>query len=238
MITFEHVTFTYPAASRPALTDVSLTIPEGAFALVSGPSGAGKSTLLRCINGLVPHFTGGLLAGAIRVAGVDPVLVSPQRMSAAVGFVFQDPESQFVADRVDDEIAFVLENAAVPEADMARRIADLLQAFDLSGLRRRRLTTLSGGEKQRVAIASALALHPGVLVLDEPTSQLDPEMAQETLQWLLHLKQARGLTVVVAEHRLERVLPFADLMVHLDQSGASLLVGPPAMVVPDRKSVV
>ncbi|HDQ72864.1 MAG TPA: ATP-binding cassette domain-containing protein [Chloroflexi bacterium] len=227
MIHFDHVTYTYPDASRSALADLTLDIAEGEFALVMGSSGAGKSTLLRCINGLVPHFTGGALGGRITVAGHDPVKEGPQALSRAVGFVFQDPEAQFVLDRVEDEIAFALENAAVPPAEMRMRVEEVLHLLDLASLRDRPLDTLSGGEKQRVAIAAALAFRPQVLVLDEPTSQLDPQSAEDVLSALTRLNVDLGLTVVLAEHRLERVLPHIDRLIYLP-NGPS--VGPSAGV--------
>jgi len=231
MITFEHVSYTYPAAPRPALRDVSLHLPEGAFALVVGASGAGKSTLLRCINGLAPHFSGGALAGRLSVHGLDPVQAAPQVMSRRVGFVFQDPESQFVMDRVEDEIAFALENAALPRQDMRVRVEEALDLLDLCALRERRLESLSGGEQQRVAIAAALALRPRILVLDEPTSQLDPQSAEDVLHALTRLNADLGLTVVLAEHRLERVLPFVDHLVYLSETGALVASGPPQQVL-------
>ncbi len=158
MITFEHVSFTYPGASVPALSDLSFELFPGEFVLLVGPSGAGKSTLLRCINGLVPHFSGGSLSGNIRVEDLDPVAATPQVMSRHVGFVFQDPEAQFVMDRVEDELAFALENAAMPPVEMRVRVEETLDLLDLAPLRDRALVTLSGGERQRVAIAAALAL--------------------------------------------------------------------------------
>jgi energy-coupling factor transporter ATP-binding protein EcfA2 len=231
MIRFERVTYTYPDRGHPALRDVILDIPEGLFTLVIGPSGAGKSTLLRCINGLVPHFSGGRLQGSIGVNGLDPVQANPQVMSRHVGFVFQDPEAQFVVDRVEDEIAFALENAALPAQEMRVRVEEALDLLDLAPLRDRDLETLSGGERQRVAIAAALALHPRILVLDEPTSQLDPKSAEDVLHSLVRLNSDLGLTVVLAEHRLERVLPFVDHLVVLSESGTVAASGPPREVL-------
>ncbi len=231
MIHFEHVTYTYPDATRPALRDVSLSIPAGAFALVMGTSGAGKSTLLRCLNGLVPHFSGGTLTGQIAVDGLDPVALAPRGMSRSVGFVFQDPEAQFVMDRVEDEIAFALENAAIPPHEMHARVAEALAQLHLTPLCQRKLETLSGGEKQRVAIASALALRPRVLALDEPTSQLDPQSAAELLDALVQLNETLGLTVVLAEHRLERILPFVDQVIYLPDDHARVITGPPRDVL-------
>ncbi|MBN1486814.1 MAG: ATP-binding cassette domain-containing protein [Anaerolineae bacterium] len=233
MIKFDHVTYTYPEGDSPALRDVSLELPEGEFILVVGASGAGKSTLLRCINGLVPHFSGGALQGQIMVHGQNPVLATPKIMSRYVGFVFQDPEAQFVMDRVEDELAFALENAALPRQEMRVRVEEVLDLLDLALLRDRHLDTLSGGEKQRVAIAAALALRPQILVLDEPTSQLDPKSAEDVLHALARLNADLGLTVVVAEHRLERVLPFTDLLVYLPDNGGGVKVGEPGEILPD-----
>ncbi|MDY6876538.1 MAG: ATP-binding cassette domain-containing protein [Chloroflexota bacterium] len=231
MIHFNHLTYTYPNASRPALADVTLRIDEGEFVLVAGPSGAGKSTLLRCLNGLVPHFTGGTLSGRCTVASHDPVAEGPQVLSHVVGFVFQDPEAQFVVDRVEDEIAFALENAAIPPAEMHMRVEEALGLLDLTPLRDRSLETLSGGEKQRLAIAAALALRPRILVLDEPTSQLDPRSAEDVLGALVRLNCDLGLTIILVEHRLERVLPHVDRLVYLPGRGKPVLSGPPRHIL-------
>jgi energy-coupling factor transport system ATP-binding protein len=230
-IEFDRVTYTYPGARHPALRDFSLTLPTGEVIVVAGPSGAGKSTLLRCINGLVPHFSGGTLTGNVRVLGLDPVLATPQVMSQHVGFVFQDPEAQFVMDRVEDEIAFALENAAMSPQEMRVRVEETLDLLDLAPLRARPLAELSGGEKQRVAIAAALALRPTILVLDEPTSQLDPKSAEDVLNALARLNSDLGLTVILAEHRLERVLPFADQLLYIPGEGLAPLLGDPREVL-------
>ena len=231
MIHLNHLTYTYPDSPHAALTGVTLHVAEGEFVLVAGPSGAGKSTLLRCLNGLVPHFTGGRLSGSITVAGRDPVAEGPQILCRLVGFVFQDPEAQFVVDRVEDEIAFALENAAIPPAQMRVRVEEALGLLDLVPLRDRPLETLSGGEKQRVAIAAGVALRPRILVLDEPTSQLDPQSAQEVLQSLVRLNRDLGLTIILAEHRLERVLPHAHRLVYLPGPNKPVLSGPPRHVL-------
>ena len=231
MISLKDVTFTYPGASQPALQSINLEIPAGSFVLVMGPSGSGKSTLLRCLNGLVPHFSGGTLRGAIRVAGLDPVQASPQVMSRHVGFVFQDPEAQFVVDRVEDEVAFALENLALPSVEIKNRLDSTLELVGLAALRHRRLDTLSGGERQRVALATVLALNPNLLVLDEPTSQLDPEAAEGILQTLVRLNHDLGLTILLAEHRLERVLPFVNSLIYLGSETGRLVVGEPREVL-------
>jgi energy-coupling factor transport system ATP-binding protein len=237
MIEFDRVTYTYPGARRPALRDFSLVLPVGEVITVAGPSGAGKSTLLRCINGLVPHFSGGTLTGNVRVLGLDPVTATPQVMSRHVGFVFQDPEAQFVMDRVEDEIAFALENVAMPPQEMRIRVEETLDLLDLAPLRDRPLAELSGGERQRVAIAAALALRPEILVLDEPTSQLDPKSAEDVLNALARLNSDLGLMVILAEHRLERVLPFTDQLLYLPGEGASPILGDPRTVLPMMEQV-
>jgi energy-coupling factor transport system ATP-binding protein len=231
MIHFHDLTFTYPGANQPALLGINLQIPAKEICLVMGPSGAGKSTFLRCINGLVPHFSGGSMHGSIMVNGLDPVRLSPREMSQTVGFVFQDPEAQFVVDRVEDEIAFSLENAAISTKEMETRIEEALRLLELTSLRSRRLETLSGGERQRVAIAAALALQPQILVLDEPTSQLDPHGSDEVLQILLALNKQLGLTVVLAEHRLERVVPYVNQIIYLSDEFPGGLTGKPREVL-------
>jgi energy-coupling factor transporter ATP-binding protein EcfA2 len=231
MINISDLSFTYPGASKPALRGINLQIPDGELCLVMGPSGSGKSTLLRCINGLVPHFSGGSLRGTIRVNDLDPVRLSPREMSRTVGFVFQDPETQFVVDRVEDEIAFSLENAAFPREEMEVRVEEALRLLELPQLRSRRLDTLSGGEIQRVAIAAAMALKPKILVLDEPTSQLDPHSAEEVLGALVNLNKTLGLTVILAEHRLERVLPYAGQIIYLSDDYPGGLSGAPREVL-------
>ncbi len=227
MISFHDLSFTYPGADKPALHGINIQIVAGQLCLVMGPSGSGKSTFLRCINGLVPHFSGGSIHGSIRVNGLDPVKLSPREMSQTVGFVFQDPEAQFVVDVVEDEIAFSLENAAIPEGEMETRIEQALALLELSKLHSRKLETLSGGERQRVAIAAALALRPQILVLDEPTSQLDPHGSEEVLQILMRLNDQLGLTVVLAEHRLERVVPYTSQIIYLSDEFPGGLSGKP-----------
>lgn len=217
MIHFEQVSYTYPNATRPALHDLSLTICEGEFMLVVGASGSGKSTFLRCINGLVPHFYGGRFGGRVRVAGYDTQQAEPRDLAGVVGFVFQDPEAQMVVEVVEDELVFGLENLGIAPQVMRRRVEEVLDQLEIAHLRRRRVATLSGGERQRVAIAAVLAMQPRVLVLDEPTSQLDPHTAEEVLTALQKINADLGLTIVLSEHRLERVVQYADRMLVFDR---------------------
>ena len=231
MIAVRRLTYTYPQRTRPALREVTWDVADGEFVLLAGPSGSGKSTLLRCLNGLVPHFSGGVLAGGVSVAGIDVVRAGPRVLSRQVGFVAQDPEAQAVLDRVEGEIAFALENAAVPPDEMRLRVEEMLDLLDLTPLRDRRLHTLSGGERQRLAIAAALALRPRVLVLDEPTSQLDPQSAEDVLRALVRLNDDLGLTIVLAEHRLERIARYADRLTYLE-AGQVVADGPVRAVLP------
>jgi energy-coupling factor transporter ATP-binding protein EcfA2 len=231
MIQLRDVTYRYPHTEEPILCDISLSVARGEFLLVIGPSGVGKSTLLRCLNGLVPHFYGGTIGGTVRVGGRDPVAIGPRRMSDLVGFVFQDPEVQFVTRVVEDELAFAIENHNLPQAIMRKRVEEVLDQLSIAHLRQRRVETLSGGERQRVAIGSALTLQPQVLVLDEPTSQLDPQAAEEVLTTLQKLNEDLGLTVVISEHRLERVAQYADRICYLPSPGTAPLVGEPRSVL-------
>jgi energy-coupling factor transporter ATP-binding protein EcfA2 len=198
---------------------------------VMGPSGAGKSTLLRCLNGLVPHFYGGTISGEVRVDGRDPVTLGPRGMADIVGFVLQDPEAQFVVDRVEDELAFALENQGVPPLVMRKRVEEALDQINIAHLRRRSVSTLSGGERQRVAIAAVMTLQPRVLVLDEPTSQLDPQAAEEVLDTLVRLNQDLGLTIILSEHRLERVVQYVDRILYLSGNGQPPILDEPRQVL-------
>ena len=226
---FEDVRFRYPDTSRDALTEVTLDIDEGTFALAVGPTGAGKSTLLRASNGLVPHFTGGTFRGRVTVDGRDTLEYPPRKLADAVAFVPQDPGASFVLDRVEDELAYGMENLGVDPAHMRRRVEETLDLLDIEPLRARSVRTLSGGERQRVAIAAALAAGPRILVLDEPTSQLDPQGAEHVVAALQRLVHDQGITVLLAEHRLERVAGFVDLA--LGFSDGRVEVGPPAEVI-------
>ncbi|GAB2583102.1 ABC transporter ATP-binding protein [Kribbella endophytica] len=220
MIEFDRVTVTYDGAAEPALRDVSFTVPEGELALVIGRTGSGKSTLLRAINGLVPHFTGGTLAGRVLVNGRDTKDYRPRDLADVVGIVGQDPMAGFVTDTVEDELAYSMESLGVAPDVMRRRVEETLDLLGLADVRDRPLTALSGGQRQRTAIGAALTSHPAVLVLDEPTSALDPQAAEEVLAALQRLVHDLGVTVVMAEHRLERVIQYADRVVEI--SGAAL----------------
>ena len=219
MIRFEHVFVTYADAPAPTLRDVDLVIPDGELVLVIGRTGAGKSTLLRAINGLVPHFTGGTLAGRVIVDGRDTRTNPPRELADVVGYVGQNPLSGFVTDTVEEELAYAMESLGVDPAVMRRRVEDILDSLGLTAFRDRALTELSSGQQQRVAIGSVLTAGPRVLVLDEPTSALDPPAAEDVLATLTRLVHDLGITVVMAEHRLERVVQYADRILEVRADG-------------------
>ena len=231
MITFNRVSFTYNEAASPTLHQVSLDIPEGELCVVVGETGTGKSTLLRAINGLVPHFSGGTLAGTITVDGRTTRENRPRDLADVVGFVGQNPSASFITETVEDELAYTMENLGVPADAMRRRVEDAVDLLGLQDLRDRSLRALSGGQQQRVAIGAVLTASPRLLVLDEPTSALDPAAAEEVLSALARLVHDLGLTVVMAEHRLERVVPFADRIILVPGGGAPLVIGSPESVM-------
>ncbi|MER6320187.1 ATP-binding cassette domain-containing protein [Streptomyces sp. NPDC001581] len=231
MIRFEQVSVTYEGAAGPSLQGVDLVIPEGELTLLVGPSGVGKSTLLGAVSGLVPHFTGGRLRGRVTVAGRDTRTHKPRELADVVGTVGQDPLAHFVTDTVEDELAYGMESLGLPPAVMRRRVEETLDLLGLNELRDRPIATLSGGQQQRVAIGSVLTPHPRVLVLDEPTSALDPAAAEEVLAVLQRLVHDLGTTVLMAEHRLERVVQYADQVLLLPSPGAAPVLGPPAEIM-------
>src|SRR5437763_11887300 len=216
IITLDDVRYRYPEAGAPALHGISARVEPGAVILLRGPSGSGKSTLLRCLNGLVPHSTGGAFSGRVIVCGLDTRTQLPRELGTRIGFVFQHPDAQFVLEDVEAELAFGLENLGLGRSLMRKRIEEVIDQVGIHALRRRRIGTLSGGECQRVAIAAALAMHPQALALDEPTSQLDPQAAEDVLQVVLRLVAELGMTTVIAEHRVERIAPFVDRIWTLD----------------------
>ena len=220
MIHFSHVSLIYPNAERTIIQDVSFSVNEGEFVLLMGHTGAGKSSVLKLINGLVPHHTGGILSGEITVAGRSTRALKPGELADIVGVVGQNPNNGFVSDVVEDEIAFSLETLGIAPDVMRKRVEEVLDLLALAPLRRRNISELSGGEQQRVAIAAALVTNPKVLLLDEPTSALDPIAAEEVLSILHRLVHDLGLTIVISEHRLERVIQFVDRIILINGDGS------------------
>jgi energy-coupling factor transport system ATP-binding protein len=219
-------------AERPAVRDVDLDVEPGSVLLVVGPSGSGKSTLARGIAGLLPWQLPGTWQGSLRVGETVVSGTSPVTTPAlGAGIVLQDPASQLVMERVGDDVAFGLENAAWPLAAMRRRVPEVLESVGLAGFEERRSTRLSGGEQQRVAFAGVLAMAPGLLVLDEPTASLDPEGAAAVASVLRQLREGRSTTIVLVEHRAELAWPLADVVLALGPDGRPIDVGPPGDVL-------
>jgi energy-coupling factor transporter ATP-binding protein EcfA2 len=215
VLEFDHVTYTYPGASTPALHDVTLQIEAGELIVLAGSSGSGKSTLLRAASGLVPHFHGGALAGRVLVAGMDTREHGPGELASVVGTLFQDPETQVVMGTVRAELAFPLENRGEPPPSVARGVEEAALALGIAHLLDRSTGELSGGELQRTALGAALAGRPTLVVLDEPTSQLDPVAGDELIGLLRRCNEDSDTTIVLAEHRLERCLGAADRVIAL-----------------------
>ncbi|MBI4898934.1 MAG: ATP-binding cassette domain-containing protein, partial [Actinobacteria bacterium] len=213
MIELDGVSVTNADSATRVLDDVSLHIPEGDLALVAGQTGSGKSTLLGCLTNLVPRFTGGHRTGRVILDGTDITAVAPRELADLIGYVGQNPLAGFVTDTVESELAFGMEQLGVDPSRMRVRVEEVLDLLGITDLRRRALRTLSGGQQQRVAIASVLTARPRVLVLDEPTSALDPVAAEDVVSLLSRLVHDLGLTVVMAEHRMERVVEFCDSVV-------------------------
>jgi energy-coupling factor transport system ATP-binding protein len=223
----EGLSYSYPRAAQQALTEVSLELAPGEFTLLAGRSASGKSTLLKAACGLVPHFHGGEIEGAVTVAGRDAIESGPGELAAVVGYLAQDPETQVVSTTVAAEIELPLEMRGDPPADRARAVEEVALALAIPHLLKRTVDTLSGGELQRVALAAALVTRPSLILLDEPTSQLDPVAGDELIWLLRRLNEEWGVSVLLAEHRLERCLAAADRVVAM-KAGAIGFDGRPA----------
>ncbi len=230
-ISLQRVTITLPGADRPVLRDVDLSVEEGELALVVGRTGSGKSTLLGAMCGRVPHFSGGTLSGWVAVHGRDTREYRPRDLADLVGVVGQDPLAGFVTDTVEEELAYGMEQLGLPAATMRKRVEETLDLLGIAELRGAALRELSGGQQQRVAIGSVLTSHPRVILLDEPTSALDPTGAEEVLATITRLVHDLAVTVVVAEHRVERVLHYADRVVHVSADGRVRSGTPSAVMV-------
>jgi energy-coupling factor transporter ATPase len=212
-----NITYTYPGSSKPSIIDVSIRIEKGEFTLVTGPSGCGKTTLCRCFNGLIPHFYQGELKGEIMATGLNVAEHQIHELAKHVGLVFQNPENQLFALSIEKDVAFGLENLGLAREEMRRRVDEAMKLTGIYDLRERAPHELSGGEQQRVAIASVLAMQPEVIVLDEPTSFLDPLSAKRIFEVIANLNKSLGITVVLVEHRLDLTAKYTNRIIVMDE---------------------
>ncbi|MEM2102489.1 MAG: ATP-binding cassette domain-containing protein [Candidatus Bathyarchaeia archaeon] len=235
IIETKDLTYTYQGAIKPSIREVSIKIEKGEFIILTGPSGCGKTTLCRCFNGLIPHFYTGTLNGTINVANLDVTKHQIHELARHVGFVFQNPENQLFALSVEKDVAFALENLGMPRTEMQKRIEWALKAVGAYELRERAPHELSGGQQQRVAIASVLAMQPNVMVLDEPTSFLDPLTAKKIFEVIAELNKKLGITVILVEHRLDLTAQYADHVIIMDE-GKVVLDGNPRDIFNSEKA--
>jgi energy-coupling factor transporter ATPase len=216
VIETKNLTYTYPGGTKPSISDVSIKVEKGDFVLITGPSGCGKTTLCRCFNGLIPHFYQGELKGEITVAEMDATKHPTYEMAKHVGLVFQNPENQLFALSIEKDVAFGLENLGVPREEMRKRVEWALNLTGIYDLRERSPHEVSGGQQQRVAIAAVLAMQPEIIVLDEPTSFLDPLSAEKIFEVIHELNKRLGITVVLVEHRLDLTAKYANHIIIMD----------------------
>jgi len=235
VIETDSLSYTYPGTSKPSIRDVSIQIQKGEFVLITGPSGCGKTTLCRCLNGLIPHFYQGELKGSITVAGLNVVNQQIYELAKHVGFVFQNPENQLFALSVEKDVAFGLENLGVPREDMRQKVDWAMNQSGIYDLRERAPHELSGGQQQRVAIASVLAMQPEIIVLDEPTSFLDPLSAKRIFEVVYDLNRKLGITVILVEHRLDLTARYADHIIVMDE-GTVCQDGEPRVILQSEEA--
>jgi len=231
----DHLSFRYPDSPGPALRDINLEVGEGEVVLLAGPSGCGKSTLLRCINGLIPHMYQGDYTGSVSVAGLKVAETPMSTLAQNVGLLFQNPENQIFMFSVERDVAFGLQNLSVPRDEMRRRVDETMKLLGVSALAQRAPHELSDGQKQRAALAGVIAMRPKLIILDEPTSLLDPKTALEVVSLIEKLNRELGITFIVVEHRLELLMPIADRLVVMD-GGAKVMDGSPRDVLSDGKA--
>jgi energy-coupling factor transporter ATPase len=217
IIETKNLTYTYPGGTKPSISDISIKVEKGEFVLITGPSGCGKTTLCRCFNGLIPHFYQGELKGEISVAEMDTTKHQTHEMAKHVGLVFQNPENQLFALSIEKDVAFGLENLGVPREEIRKRVDWALKQTDIYDLRERSPHEVSGGQQQRIAIAAVLAMQPAIIVLDEPTSFLDPLSAAKIFEVIRELNKKLGITVVLVEHRLDLTAKYADHIIIMDE---------------------
>jgi len=235
LIETKNLTYTYPGATKPSIVDVSIKVEKGEFVLITGPSGCGKTTLCRTFNGLVPHFYQGELKGEISVSGIDTLKHHTYEMAKHVGLVFQNPENQLFALSIEKDVAFGLENVGVPREEMRRKVDWALNQTGIYDIRERSPHEISGGQQQRVAIAAVLAMEPEIIVLDEPTSFLDPLSAEKIFEVIYKLNKEQGITVILVEHRLDLTAKYANHLIVMDQ-GSVRYEGNPRQILSNEET--
>ncbi len=235
IIKTKNLTYAYPGAEKPSIKDVSINIEKGEFVLITGPSGCGKTTLCRCFNGLIPHFYQGQLEGEIIILGLRVKEKPIFEIAKHVGLVFQSPENQLFALSVEKDVAFGLENLGFPREEIRKRVDWALKLTDIHELRERAPHELSGGQQQRVALASVLAMQPEIIVLDEPTSFLDPLGAKKIFEVVYELKRKLGITIVLVEHRLDLTAKYADRIIVMND-GQIILNGEPHEILDSEET--
>jgi len=236
-ISARNLSFKYAGADRPSMQGVTFSIEKGNFVILTGPSGCGKTTLCRCLNGLVPNFYSGELTGQLEVDGVNVEGKATAELATHVGFVFQNPENQLFSLSVERDVGFGLENLGMPREEAVERVRWAMRATGIYELRDKAPHELSGGQQQRAAIAGILAMRPNILVLDEPTSFLDPKSAEEIISVIAQLGHDLGLTILLVEHRLDLVSRYADRVIVMD-GGKIQLDGPPREVYNDQARLI
>lgn len=235
IIEIENLTYTYPGGKTPSIDNISLKVNKGEFVLITGPSGCGKTTLCRCFNGLVPNFYQGELKGEITVKGLKTSSKQTYELAKYVGLVFQNPENQLFALSIEKDVAFGLENLGVNRKDIRKRVDWALKQVGIYDLRERSPHEVSGGQQQRVAIASVLAMRPELIVLDEPTSFLDPLSAEKIFQVIHDLNTKLGITVILVEHRLDLTARYASRIIIMDK-GKICLDGKPREILTSEET--
>ena len=213
MIEISNLNFDYFGKNLQTLKDINLKISKGEFVLLTGLSGSGKSTLIRTLNGLIPNFYGGKISGTIKALNMNIFEEKPRNLAQKIGMVFQNPENQLFMNNVESELVFGLENINLSRSEIKRRLDDTIELLGLELIRKRSTSSLSGGEKQKVAIGAILAMQPEILILDEPTSELDQKSAEEILQVVQNLNKKLGITVILIEHRIDRVIEYVDHLI-------------------------
>jgi energy-coupling factor transporter ATP-binding protein EcfA2 len=221
-IAAKKLSFTYAGADKPSMEDVDISIEKGQFVVLTGPSGCGKTTFCRCLNGLIPNFYSGDLKGELEVDGLNVAGETTAELATHVGFVFQNPENQLFSLSVERDVAFGLENLGVARGEAIERVRWAMDATGILDLRNKAPYELSGGQQQRAAIAGVLAMRPSIIVLDEPTSFLDPKSAVEIVEVIAKLSRELQLTTLLVEHRLDVVSRYADRVIVMDKGKVAL----------------